>query len=99
MSDSKSKMPDISEITSMAGKLFSDVKKSISEIIADYKANRPAAEEGAESADAEKAAEPAKKAKEQAAKSEEPKAEESKAEVKAEPEAKQEDSVAEDKDK
>jgi len=44
MSDIKSKMPDLNEITSMAGKLFRDVKKSITEIIADYKNNHPATE-------------------------------------------------------
>jgi len=37
-----SKMPDLKEIGSMAGKLFHDVKKSIGEIITDYKAKRPA---------------------------------------------------------
>lgn len=37
MSDLKSKIPDINEITSMAGKLFKDVKQSISEIISTYK--------------------------------------------------------------
>lgn len=42
MSDLKSKMPDLNEITSMAGKLFKDVKKSITEIIAEYKTNHPA---------------------------------------------------------
>lgn len=94
MSDLKSKMPDISEITSMAGKLFKDVKKSISEIIADYKASHPAAEEESASTKAEKSEEPAKKAKVKEEKAEEPKAE-----VKAEPEAKQEDVAAEDKEK
>lgn len=44
MSDLKSKMPDLNEITSMAGKLFKDVKKSITEIIADYKTNHPTPE-------------------------------------------------------
>ena len=39
MSDSKSKLPDLKEITSMAGKLFNDIKKSVNEIVADYKKN------------------------------------------------------------
>lgn len=54
MSDLKSKMPDINEITSMATKLFKDVKKSITEIIADYKANHPVSEstESAETTEA-----------------------------------------------
>lgn len=51
MADEKSKIPDVNEIASMAGKLFKDVKKSISEIIKDYKANRPA---DASSANSEK---------------------------------------------
>ena len=42
MSDSKSKMPDLNEIGSIAGKLFKDIKKSVSEIISDYKQQRPA---------------------------------------------------------
>ena len=36
-----SKMPDLKEIGAMAGKLFTDVKKSIGEIITDYKSKRP----------------------------------------------------------
>lgn len=46
MSDFKSKLPDFKEITSIAGKLFKDVSKSVSEIIADYKKKR--AEPGTE---------------------------------------------------
>ncbi len=38
-----SKMPDLKEIGAMAGKLFTDVKKSIGEIITDYKSKRPEA--------------------------------------------------------
>ena len=38
MSD-KSKMPDLKEISGMAGKLFSDVKKSVVEIVDDYNVN------------------------------------------------------------
>lgn len=43
MSDSKSKVPDMNEIGSIASKLFKDIKKSVDEIIADYKNKRPAA--------------------------------------------------------
>lgn len=44
MSDLKSKLPDVNEIASMASKLYKDVKKSVTEIIADYKVNHPANE-------------------------------------------------------
>ena len=37
MSDLKSKLPDINELSSMAGKLFTDLKKSVGEIIDTYK--------------------------------------------------------------
>ena len=47
MADQKSKLPDLNEITSMAGKLFTDVKKSIVEIIDDYKTNHPKCDDGA----------------------------------------------------
>lgn len=43
MADFKSKLPDFKEITSMAGKLFKDVKTSICEIVADYKKNHSSA--------------------------------------------------------
>lgn len=43
MSDSKSKMPDMNEIGSIASKLFKDIKKSVDEIITDYKQKRPVA--------------------------------------------------------
>ena len=36
-----SKLPDLNEIGTMASKLFGDVKKSIGEIIDDYKAKHP----------------------------------------------------------
>lgn len=39
-----SKMPDLKEIGTMAGKLFHDVKRSIGEIITDYKSKRPVEE-------------------------------------------------------
>lgn len=37
MSDFKSNLPDLKEVTGMLGKLFTDVKKSIVEIARDYK--------------------------------------------------------------
>ncbi len=36
-----SKLPDLNELGNMASKLFGDVKKSIGEIIDDYKAKHP----------------------------------------------------------
>ena len=36
-----SKLPDLNEISHMAGKLFGDVKKSIGEIFEEYKAKHP----------------------------------------------------------
>jgi len=40
MSDFKSKLPSLDEFTSMAGKLFKDVKQSVGEIVDDYKDKR-----------------------------------------------------------
>lgn len=40
MNDFKSKLPDLKELSSMAGKLFKDVKTSVSEIIDEYKKKR-----------------------------------------------------------
>lgn len=40
MSDFKSKMPDMGEITTMATKLFKDVKSSVGEIVEMYKQKR-----------------------------------------------------------
>lgn len=42
MSDLKSKLPDLNELGSMAGKFYNDVKKSVVEIIDDYKQKHPA---------------------------------------------------------
>lgn len=53
MNDLKSKLPDIKEISSMACKLFKDVKASVSEIIEDYKKKR----EGDEIQDSEESVE------------------------------------------
>lgn len=44
MSDLKSKLPDLNEITTMATKLFKDVKSSVGEIIDTYKQKREFAE-------------------------------------------------------
>lgn len=41
MSDFKSKLPDMNEIGAIAGKLYKDVKKSVVEIIDDFKKNHP----------------------------------------------------------
>lgn len=40
MSDLKSKLPDLNELSAIANKLFKDVKSSISEIITEYKSKR-----------------------------------------------------------
>lgn len=48
MSDSKSKLPDLKELGSMTNKLFKDLKKSMAEIVEDYKKKR----EGSEAAPA-----------------------------------------------
>lgn len=40
MSGPKSKLPDFKEVTSMATKLFKDVKTSLTEIIVEYKKKR-----------------------------------------------------------
>jgi hypothetical protein len=42
MGDFKSMLPDMNEITSIAGKLYKDVKNSVTEIIQDYKQKRGA---------------------------------------------------------
>ena len=40
MSDFKSKLPDFKELTSMTGKLFTDIKKSVGDIVKTYKEKR-----------------------------------------------------------
>ena len=45
MSDFKSKLPDLKEVTGMLGKLFGDVKKSVIEIADAYKEKHPNTEE------------------------------------------------------
>ena len=44
MNDLKSKLPDLNELSSMAGKLYNDIKSSVCGIINDYKQKHPAAE-------------------------------------------------------
>ena len=61
MSDMKSKLPDLGELGSMAGKLFKDVKSSVCEIIDAYKDKRK--ETAAPKAKAPKAAAPKKEDK------------------------------------
>jgi hypothetical protein len=65
----KSKLPDLKEVTGMATKLFSDVKRSITEIVQDYKIKRAESEAAQGSTtQTHEPAEPAKKpAPEQAA--------------------------------
>jgi len=74
----KSKMPDLSEITHMAGKLFSDIKNSVTEIVDDYKTKRASEESKPE------VKEPKAEVKKPTVEVKEPKVEvkESKAEVK-----------------
>ena len=76
MSDKKSNLPDLNELSSMAGKLFHDVKTSVTEIIGAYKHKREhvPSDDPKTAAKAETKAEPKKKA--------EPVAEESKKEEK-----------------
>jgi hypothetical protein len=51
MSDFKSKLPDLKELSSMSSKLFHGIKSSVTEIIHDYKEKR-AEQEKAEAAKA-----------------------------------------------
>lgn len=65
MADFKSKLPDLKELGSMAGKLFKGVKSSVTEIVEDYKGKRKsdeAAQDTEKPASAEKKAEPKAKA-------------------------------------
>ena len=61
MSDFKSKLPDLKELTSMTGKLFNDIKASVGGIIDDYKKKRegtdvkPAAQNASETNDIKEA--------------------------------------------
>ena len=44
MSDFKSKLPDLKEVAEITGKLFKDIKTSVSEIITNYKEKHAEAE-------------------------------------------------------
>ncbi len=58
MSDLKSKLPDLKEISSMANKLFKSLKSTVEEIVHDYKEKRA---EPAHEAPAKKETKTAKK--------------------------------------
>lgn len=45
MADIKSMLPDLKDVTSIANKLFKDVKKSVGEIITEYKKKHACQEE------------------------------------------------------
>lgn len=62
MSDLKSMLPDLKELSSMTGKLFNGIKNTVEEIIEDYKQKR------ADSGSNEQPAEQAEEEKPQAAK-------------------------------
>ena len=66
MSDLKSKLPDLNELGSMAGKLYKDLKTSVCEIIDDYKSKHPSQDDAPKAP----AAKPKESAKKAAAKSE-----------------------------
>ena len=63
MSDFKSKLPDLKEIGLMAGKLFKDIRTSVSEIVETYKEKHPSPPqaESEETKPEKKAAESSKK--------------------------------------
>ena len=65
MSDKKSKLPDLKELGCMTGKLFTDIKDSVTEIISDYKEKR---QETADTEQEDKQAEAPGKAKPEAPK-------------------------------
>ncbi|KTD14759.1 hypothetical protein Lgra_0462 [Legionella gratiana] len=58
MSDFKSKLPDLKELASMTSKLYTDIKKSVGEIVQSYKENR--AQQESEQAQAAPETPPAK---------------------------------------
>ncbi len=69
MNDLKSKLPDLNELSSMAGKLYKDLKTSVCEIIDDYKVKHPSPDE-ARKEPAEKPKESPNKGTKQSEKSE-----------------------------
>lgn len=58
MSDFKSKLPDMKELTSMTKKLFSGIKNSVGEIVHDYKEKRAKPETETQPAEKEKSEKP-----------------------------------------
>jgi len=70
MSDSKSKLPDLKEIANMAGKLFNDIKKSVSEIVCDYQKNHSSGSDSKPAATRKASASTSKKTTAKAKKSE-----------------------------
>jgi Sec-independent protein translocase protein TatA len=66
VSDKKSKIPSLEEFGKYVGKLFTDIKDSVKEIVTDYQKNHPGDDDTAESKGEEKEAKadkkPAKKA-------------------------------------
>ena len=93
----KSKLPDMKEISNMAGKLYQDVKKSVTEIYDDYKTNHPKTEQDNSSKESEKDSKQSAESKAEESKPAESKAEESKpAESKADEESKAEESKPEE---
>ncbi|KTD02534.1 hypothetical protein OQJ19_13585 [Fluoribacter gormanii] len=62
MSDFKSKLPDLKELASMTSKLYTDIKKSVGEIVQSYKENRAEQAEETEKAEQTNVA-PVKEAK------------------------------------
>jgi hypothetical protein len=55
MSDFKSKLPDLKEVTGMVCKFAGDVKNSVMSIVADYKKNHPTTHHHAEKKEEHKA--------------------------------------------
>ena len=47
MSDLKSKLPDLQEVTGIVGKLFGDIKKSVLEIVKTYQEKHPSTQKKA----------------------------------------------------
>ena len=51
MADMKSMLPNLKDVTSIATKLFKDVKKSVSEIVTEYKEKHTCQEESCKTTD------------------------------------------------
>jgi hypothetical protein len=67
MGDLKSKLPDLKELGEIGGKLFKDLKTSVSEIITTYKKKHPSEKPTKAAATATKKEQPVKKTKATAA--------------------------------